>query len=177
MPSFDPKSVTRVRERSLDAVGYRHQAPGHNPKSGEGARRLGGRYNPPHSFPVLYLCTALPCASAELVRLAHRQGLASDHLLPREVWRIEAHLNRVLDLTDDTILSNLGLQTQDLIRDDYQLTNEIGEAAHEQRFQAVLAPSATGVDSVIAIFTENLRTSILRPNLLKRWEYPTDLTS
>ncbi len=95
----------------------------------------------------------------------------------REVWRIQANLNRVLDLTDDTILSNLGLQTQDLIRDDYQLTNEIGEAAHEQRFQAVLAPSATGVDSVIAIFTENLRTSILRPDLLKRWEYPTDLSS
>ncbi len=159
-------------------MGYRHQALGYrSPKSGEGARRLGGRYNPPQSFSVLYLCTTLPCAAAELARLAHRQRIAVEHFLPREVWRIQANLNRVLDLTDNAVLSNLGLQTEDLVRDGYQLTNQIGEAAHEQRFQAVMAPSATGVDKVLAIFTENLGKSILQPDLIQRWESPNDLTS
>lgn len=177
MPPFDPKSVTRVGARSLDVVGYRHQAPGRRPESGEGARRVGGRYNPPRSFPVLYLCATLLCAVAEFARLAHRQGLAPKHLLPREVWKIKVNLNRVLDLTDDMVLSTLGLQMSDLVRDEYRLTNEIGKAAHEYRFQAVLAPSATAVNRIIAVFTNNLGVSILRSELLKRWENPTDLTS
>ena len=177
LASFDPKSVTRVQVRSLNSAGYRHQTPGYDPKSGEGARRLGGRFNPPQSFPVLYLCTTPRCAAAELARLAHRQSLAVEYLLPREVWRIQVNLNRTLDLTDEAVLRTLGLRTEDLIREDYQLTNEIGEAAHEQGFQAIIARSATAVDSVMAIFTENIRESILRPNLVERWESPDDLMS
>jgi RES domain-containing protein len=91
------------------------------------------------------------------------------------VWRIRVNLNRVLDLTDSTTLSILGLETADLIRDDYQLTNEIGEAAFEQRFQAILAPSATGVDRVLAVFTENLGKSILEPDLIQVWQSANDL--
>lgn len=172
---FDPKSVTRVAARSLRALGYRQQAPGYDPRSGHGARRLGGRFNPPQSFAVLYLCTTPSCAAAELARLAHRQGLAVEHLLPRELWSIQANLNRVLDLTDSAVLRTLELETEDLIRDEYQLTNEIGEAAFEQRFQAILAQSATGVDSVLAVFTENLGRSILRSDLIQLWASPDDL--
>lgn len=177
MASFDPRSVTRVGARSHEVVGYRHLAPGYSPKSGEGARRLGGRFNPPQSYPVLYLCTTRVCAAAELARLAHRQGLSVEHFLPREVWRVQVNLNKVLDLTDKSVLGTLAIVAEDLIRDDYQLTNEIGEAAYELGFQAVIARSATGVDSVAAIFTENLGESILRPELVDRWASPDDLPS
>ena len=175
--SFDPRSVTRVGDRFYRVVGYRHQVPGYNPKSGEGARRLGGRFNPRQSFPVLYLCTTRPCAAAELTRLAHRQGIAVEHFLPREVWRIQVNLTRVLDLTDSTVLNTLGLDPEDLIRDDYQLTNEIGETAYEQGFQAIITRSATDVDDVIAIFTEKLGKSILQTDLVERWRSPNDLMS
>ena len=91
------------------------------------------------------------------------------------MWRIQVNLNRVLDLTDSAVLRTLGLEPEDLVHDTYQLTNEIGEAAHEQRFQAILARSATGVDGVLAVFIENLGKSILRPDLVQLWESPEDL--
>lgn len=61
MTAPDPVSITLVRRRSLSAVGYRNQTRGYDPTSGEGARRFGGRFDPPGSFPVLYLYTTRPC--------------------------------------------------------------------------------------------------------------------
>ena len=88
MAGFDPTSVTRAEAAALDATGYRNQAPGFDPRSGEGARRFGGRFNPPRSFPVLYLCTTRSCAIAELTRQADRQSIDVEQLLPRELWRV-----------------------------------------------------------------------------------------
>ncbi|MDE0674208.1 MAG: RES family NAD+ phosphorylase [bacterium] len=67
--------MAQAPTRSLAAIGYRNQTPGYEVRSGEGARRFGGRFNQPDSFPVLYLCTTRKCASAELKRKAYRQGL------------------------------------------------------------------------------------------------------
>lgn len=52
-----PKLAGRLEGHTLELVGYRNQAPGFDPRSGEGARRFGGRFTPPNSFPVIYLCT------------------------------------------------------------------------------------------------------------------------
>ncbi|MYG94719.1 MAG: RES family NAD+ phosphorylase [Acidimicrobiia bacterium] len=176
MASIDPKAVARASERSLSAMGFRNQARGfNNPLSGEGARRFGGRYNPPQSFPVIYLCTTPECAVAELIRQARAESLAVEDLCPREFWRIEGELHRVLDLLDDSTLSKIGVDRDDLIRDDLTLTRQIGEAAHEHQFQAILAPSATGVDQVLAIFTENLAGAVLDPTLIGEWKEPCQL--
>lgn len=176
MSGIDPKAVARASARSLSIVGFRSQAKAFgNPLSGEGARRFGGRFNPPKSFPVIYLCTTAECAAAELVRQARGQGLALEDLLPREFWRIEGELNRVLDLLNDSPLSMIGVDRDDLIRDDLTLTRQIGEAAYEHQFQAILAPSATGVDQVLAIFTENLDGAVLDPTLIGEWNEPGQL--
>ncbi len=60
MATLDPRVVARQPGTSLEFVAYRNQATGFDPRSGEGARRNGGRFNPPHSFPVLYLCLTKP---------------------------------------------------------------------------------------------------------------------
>lgn len=92
MPNIDPRVVASAPKTSIQAVGYRNQPPGFDPLSGVGARRAGGRFNPPNSFPVLYLCTTRPCAAAELTRQAKRQGLRFDDFLPREVFEITGAL-------------------------------------------------------------------------------------
>jgi RES domain-containing protein len=46
--------------------GWRQLSRGYDPLSGEGARINGGRFNPPGSFPVLYVCQSRKCAVAEL---------------------------------------------------------------------------------------------------------------
>lgn len=172
---FDPKLVGRLEGGALELVGYRNQAPGFDPRSGEGARRFGGRFNPPHSFPVIYLCTTRPCVVAELTRQVERQGFSIDGFLPRELYRLTASLTRVLDLTDAEVLAALGLVADDLVRDDRSITHEIGEAAHEHDFQAILSPSATGVDDVIAVMPENLAGALLKAELIEEWTVPHDL--
>lgn len=175
MSPFDPRALGAVQGVSLTVVAYRNQARGFDPRSGDGARRLGGRFNPPHSFPVLYLCLTKPCVVAELTKQAERQSLSLADLLPRELWQIDADLDNVLDLTDSAVLTELGLVAEDLVREDHQFTREIGEAAHEHGFQAIRSSSATGVDQVIAIFPERLAGAVLEANLLGEWHVPDDL--
>ena len=55
---------------------FRHIAPGYQPLSGEGARAMGGRWNPPQSFPVLYTSPSLDVVVAEIRRKAQRAGFA-----------------------------------------------------------------------------------------------------
>jgi RES domain-containing protein len=177
MPTFDPRALGQLSGRAHSVVAYRNQAKGFDPRSGDGARRLGGRFNPPHSFPVLYLCLTRPCVVAELARQAERQGLAVDALLPRELFEISANLDKVLDLTDDSTLGALEIVASDLVREDHQFTREIGEAAHEHGFQAIRSPSATGVDHVLAIFPEKLAGAVLDVRLLREWSTPDDLAT
>jgi RES domain-containing protein len=175
MSPFEPGALGAVQGSSLTVVAYRNQARGFNPRTGDAARRLGGRFNPPHSFPVLYLCLTKPCVVAELTKQAERQSLSLADLLPRELWQIDADLDNALDLTDPAVLTELGLVADDLVREDHQFTREIGEAAHEHGFQAIRSNSATGVDQVIAIFPERLAGAVLEANLWGEWNVPDDL--
>jgi RES domain-containing protein len=175
MSSFDLRAIGQLPGTTLSAVAYRNQARGFDPRSGEGARRLGGRFNAPHSFPVIYLCSTRPCVVAELSRQAGRQGLKIDALLPRELFEIRADLDKVLDLTNAATLDALGITSSDLVREDHRFTREIGEATHEHAFQAIRSPSATGVDDILAIFPENLAGTILNVQRLGEWNTADDL--
>lgn len=175
MPSLDPRALGHSPAASLSIVAYRNQAKGFDPRSGDGARRLGGRFNPPHSFPALYLCLTRPCVVAELTRQAERQGFNVDALLPRELFEISADLDKVLDLTDAATLEAIGITPPDLVREDHRFTQAIGEAAHQHAFQAIRSPSATGVDNVLAIFPEKLAGAVLNVRLLGEWSTADDL--
>ena len=86
-----------------------------------------------------------------------------------------ASLTRVHDLTDADVVAALGLVADELVREDRSITHEIGAAAHEHHFQAILSPSATGVDDVIAVMPENLAGAVLQAELIEQWDVPTDL--
>ena len=172
---FDAGKLAKLPDSGLSVSGYRNQASGFDPRSGDGARRFGGRFNRPHSYPVVYLRTTRPCAVAELTRQARRQGLVVDDLLPRELWVVRAELTRVLDLTDDETLHAIGVEPDELTRDDPQLTHEIGDAAHEHRFQAIRSVSVTGVDDVVAILPENLAGAVMVAELVQEWRTVADL--
>jgi RES domain-containing protein len=155
---------------------YRHMAAQwDDPLSGEGARIRGGRFNPPDSFPVLYLCTTRPCAVAELRQLGQRQLIGVEGLLPRVLYRYETSLDHVLDLTSETTLKYLGITAAQVVGSDLTIPRQIGEAAHATGSQAIMAPSATGVDQVIAVFPELLGSGRALPEPLERWEAIEDL--
>ncbi len=175
MPVFDASRLAAITATGFNGPAYRNHAPGFDPVSGEGARRLGGRFNPPHSFPVLYLCATTPCVVAELTHQATRQGLRVAALLPRELWTVSLSLDAVLDLGDPEVRHELRLEIGDLIRPDQGFTRKIGEAAYDLRFQAIRSPSATDVDEVLAVFPENLGSAPLTPRLVRVWANVSEL--
>ena len=76
----------------------------------------------------------------------------------------------MLDLTAPATLDHLGISPDDLVGDDLRLTRLLGEAAHEHGVQAIRSASATGVDTVTAVFPENLGSTRLVPQLIDTWE-------
>jgi RES domain-containing protein len=175
MPRDPVEGVSTAPRRHYEGSAFRHQSPRHDPLSGEGARLAGGRFNPPESFPVLYLCTTRACAVAEFRRFASRHPIGAELFLPRVLYEYRVAFSSVLDLTDTAIREHLDLDVGRLIEEDRALTQRLGELAHQFGYQAVSSPSVTGVDIVLAVFTDNLRTGRLEPEFAERWDAPEDL--
>ena len=117
---------------------------------------MGGRWNPSRSFPVLYLGTTKETVIAEFHRLAAKQLLAPDSFLPRTLYTYDVDLQNVLDLREPENRTALGLDIEGLMTDDLSACQAVGEAAFTCGREGIVAPSATGVDSVLAIFPERL---------------------
>jgi RES domain-containing protein len=98
--------IGTVPSRPFRGLAYRSASPGYAALSGEGARLKGGRWNPPDSFPVLYVATDPSAAAAEIKRTARRYGVALDDLLPRILTtigvRLEIVQSEILDTGDVT---------------------------------------------------------------------------
>lgn len=158
--------LTRVLERapliSYSGFSYRVIADKwrDSPLSAIGAVQRGGRYNAPHTFPVLYSAdsqlTALLEAEA-LFRTAdgQLQGVPRD---PDLILTIECGLERVLDLTVPTLYDALGTSHAELIssipsrfilnaRDEETPTQQLGSAcSYTGRISALKVPSAAHPD-------------------------------
>ena len=175
MPSDLAERISTAPRRRYEGFAFRQQSPRHDPLSGEGARIMGGRFNPPESFPVLYLCTTRGCAVAEFRRFASRHPIGAEGFLPRVLYEYDVAFASVLDLTDAQVLADFELEPEHLVDDDRALTQQLGELAHQFGYQALLRESATGVDAVLAVFTDNLRSGRLEPRIAERWETLADL--
>jgi RES domain-containing protein len=165
----DEELLARAATTRLQGIAYRNQPPGFDPRSGAGARRRGGRFNPPNSFPVLYLAVTPDTAAAELHRAAEGMGLRVAAVLPRELYRYDVDLVRVLDLRDRSIRDALGVTLDELLAADRTRSHQIGEAASRLGVQALVCPSATGVGDVLAVFVDNLGSATCDPHLAVTW--------
>lgn len=135
---------------------YRHFAPAFSALSGDGARRLGGRWNPAESFPVVYTALDVDTVDRELARSLARAGMSPAAARPRTLATIRVRLTRILDLTDPAMLQRVGVTREEILAEDPALPRAIGDAAHRLGYEAVLAPSATGSGRVLAVFLDNL---------------------
>ena len=75
---------------------------------------------------------------------------------PMVLGGFEVTLNRVCDLTNPEIRNRLGLQADNLVKDDWSLTQEVAIAIREAGFEAILAPSATGPYVNLIVFSDRL---------------------
>jgi RES domain-containing protein len=158
----DPDLVERLDALprvSRVAVTFRHVSVGRQPLSGEGARIQGGRWNPPESFPTLYLAESQDVMVAEFRRLAVRTGRSPADFLPRELYRIDIALGVLVDLTDPAAVTAVGLSPESMRSDDLGACQAVGLAAHYLGLEGVHAASAAGEGRVIAVFTDRVRPS------------------
>lgn len=158
---------------ALETVAFRHVAVGANPRSGTGARIHGGRWNPPNSFATLYLGLDVETVADEFDRLARRQGLTPDAFLPRELHRFDVRLAAILDLREVEARRAVDLSDRQLRADDPSRCQDTGAAAHYLGLEGILAPSAAGPGTVLAIFLEKQRPgSLLEPSSSETWDTP-----
>jgi RES domain-containing protein len=171
----DPTRVAAATLSPFSGEGWRHLSPRHDPLSGEGARLHGGRFNPAGSFPVLYICRTRPCVVAELHRFGERQASGVEGLLPRHLYRYDILLDRELDLTDVGVRGEVGLGLEVLTGPDWAACQDLGATAHALGVQAVLSPSAAGVDDVLAVFVQHIGLGTVEPMLVEEWQTVADL--
>lgn len=95
-------------------------------------------------------------------------------LLPRELYEYTFQFQKVLDLTSAAVLDQLNLGPTELIAEGWELPQSIGAAAHAVSFQAIRAPSATGVGDILCVMTENTGAGTLLPRLIQVWQEPPE---
>jgi RES domain-containing protein len=120
---------------------YWHQGPTRHPlTSCADPARGPGRYHRTGEPGVWYASNREQGAWAEFFRHFLDEGV--DPLkVRRRVGRVSVELH-VLDLTDTTTRSHLGVDEDDLISDDCAITQTIATAARAAGFDAILAPAA-----------------------------------
>lgn len=171
----DLSRIAAASHSSFSGEGWRHLSPKHDALSGEGARLNGGRFNPPGSFPVLYICRTRACAVAELQRFGDRHAIGIEGLLPRRVYRYQIELDKVLDLTTDGGRADVDVGLETLIGPDWSACQELGAAAYGLGVQAIRSPSATGVDDILAVFVQRIGVGGLHPTMVEEWRVLDDL--
>lgn len=149
---FTPWSGTLFRFQTVDYPAARDVL------SGKGAADRGGRWNPP-DVPTLYGSTTDTTALEECKANDRYYGILTKS--PRLLVAIEAHLTRVLDLTNPEIRRPLEVTLTELAAEDWRklqaagkesLTQVLGRAVAETGGSGLLARSATvrrGVNVII----------------------------
>lgn len=164
------RAVDRLPRVGFSGIAYRHVGPGHPPMSAEGSRIRGGRWNPPESFPTLYLALDEATVAGEFMRHAERQGMPPASLLPRTLVTCRIELSAALDLRDRLPWPGIGLDADDIASDEMGVCQRIGDAAHYAGFEGLLAPSATAAGDIVAVFTDRLRAgSRVEPIDAREW--------
>ena len=135
--------------------------------SGEGTKRFGGRWTPPGSFATAHASLDVKTAVAESLGTQQQYGIAVAARLPLTLVAIDVSLQRLVDLTDDSVLGELDLTRQRLLRCRWRenmdkgreaLTQAIGRIAFEAGLEALFVPSAQARKGKnLVVFPDNLQ--------------------
>jgi RES domain-containing protein len=148
--------------------------------SGFGSQLHGGRFNPPRSFRIVYLSIDPSTPHAEMKKAEARkaEGLADFPLAPVEelearfpLATVQAHLEKVLDLTDEEVLAlpkfvEAGIDRLFLTRDGWIrdavvvtefATQAVGRIAYDLGWHGLIThSSADGGEKNLDVFVGNL---------------------
>ena len=131
-----------------------------DPLDGRYAAVQGGRWNPPESFPVVYLCQTVAVARANVYRLLEGQPYGPEDMRPEAgpiLVRATVPEDRYLNVVTDAGCRDAGLPTT-YPRDSrrrivpHRRCQAIGERAREAGLPGVAARSAWAAGEELAYF-------------------------
>jgi RES domain-containing protein len=130
--------------------------------------RAGGRWDD-GSFDVLYTSSERDGALAESWFHASKGLPVIPSRISKRLYKIEAEIGRVLDLSDALKLQTFGVNVGAYGRlhyaqrtDEYPTLQQIAEAAHFYEYQAIIVPNARWPASNVVVFTEHTSRSALK---------------
>jgi RES domain-containing protein len=138
-----------VEPAPWEGTAFRHMFAGHPPDK-ENTR--GARWNPPDTAAV-YLSTERDGAVAEAEY--HLSLQTPRPRARRTVYEVRITLDSVLDLTDDAVLSDLGIGPKELDDPGMQACMEVGGAAAWLEHDGILVPSARSAAVNLVIYPAN----------------------
>ena len=136
------------------------------PLSAVGSILTGGRYNFKGAFEVLYLAENATTTLLEVQFAASSGGrFRAEPKDPYVIFSITFELQQLVDLHNPENLAKLGLTSGDLqqpwrlkqARRERVLTQEVGAALLELRYEGFKYPSATNGTANLAVFPKNLK--------------------
>jgi RES domain-containing protein len=119
--------------------------------TGAGSMKSGARFNAAGTCPMVYGSTAPELAMIETLAFQRRAGLPVEQAMPLVFKAIAVKVERLLDLTDVSVLAALGVTLNQLLteswwlarlRGEESLTQALGRAAHANAVHALLVASA-----------------------------------
>jgi RES domain-containing protein len=143
---------------------FRYTSAHREPLSGEGARRFGGRWNPPLLFSAIYLADSAHACMVEVERAAQAASTTPEKMLEAHyrLHAIDATDLAVLDLTTPEAREAVGLEDDDIYGDDWSACQAVGHAAWFLHVQGLLVPAAGGVGLVITAYEQRTRPGQLQ---------------
>lgn len=143
---------------------HRCTAANRDPRSGAGARLFGGRWNPRGAFSTICLARPAAACTGEVERSAAASNIPVAAMIRRGflVHTLRVHELPVLDLREPAALHQVGLGPEDVDDEDWTACRAVGHAAHFLGFGGLIAPSATGLGHVLAVFETRLRPGQLQ---------------
>lgn len=153
---YSPRVLDRleaVEPAPWEGVAVRHMLAGHSPEK-ENTR--GARWNPPGTA-AIYLSTTRNGALAEA-----EYHLALQMPRPRArrtMYEVNITLDSVLDLTDGTLLAELGISSADLEDPTMDACREVGGAAAWLEHDGILVPSARSSAVNLVVYPTNRETT------------------
>lgn len=125
--------------------------------SGEGARRAGGRWNPPESFRTVYASLEVETVVAEFCARVGPSRDAVEVAADRVMWPLKTRVDNLVDLRPAEHRRLVGLPDPFALTTPRQVSQEIGSAAFYVGYKGLLVPSAADPNATnLIVFPDHL---------------------
>jgi hypothetical protein len=123
----------------------------------------GGRWDVPGELRALYLGKPLESAVVEIYRhlIDPFPAMVPEYVQPRSVARVTVRVGRILDLRDADCRDEFRIREEDLHSEigDYGRCQTLALGAASTGYHGILAPAATGLGLILAVFVDRLSDS------------------